>query len=211
MPLRAQPVLDRLPVDRVVDVTVRVEIGRAQRPRHAAGVGGRVGQLELRRDRPAGGGEAVRPEVADPGRPLIGAEVDPDAVDLDAARPHRPEPTSADPPRSRRHRCTRSRSRRARSCSSGATTSTRILRITQRCSGIPHPVSSTSSIAASWRKRATASSRTRPAGVHVREAHPAVRRVRAGACAAVRIPVSSIAVSLPGTGRGAAVTATQPG
>jgi len=51
---------------------------------------------------------------------------------------------------------------RARSRSSGAITSTRILRITQRCSGIPHPVSSTSSIAASWRKRATASRRTLP-------------------------------------------------
>ena len=161
--LACAPVLDRLPVDRVVDVAVRVEIGRAQRPRHPRRVGRRIGQRELRRDRASAGGRAVRPEVADPGRPLIGTEVNPDAVDLDAGRPRRPAPTSGGPPRSRRRRCTRSRSRRARSCSSGAITSMRILRITQRCFGAPHPVSSPSSIAASWRKRATASSRTLPA------------------------------------------------
>src|SRR5262249_22918354 len=44
----------------------------------------------------------------------------------------------------------------------GSTTSIRTDRTTQRCSGAPQPVSSTSSIAASCRNLATASSRRRP-------------------------------------------------
>ncbi len=50
----------------------------------------------------------------------------------------------------------------SRSSRNGRRTSTRIRRTNQRCSGVPHPVSCTSSIATSCRKRATASSRSRP-------------------------------------------------
>ena len=50
----------------------------------------------------------------------------------------------------------------SRSSRNGARTSIRIRRTNQRCSGRPHPVSWTSSIATSCRNRATASSRRRP-------------------------------------------------
>src|SRR5262245_52713718 len=66
-----------------------------------------------------------------------------------------------------------------RSSSDGVSTSTRTERRTQRCSGAPHPVSWTSSIAASCRYRAIASSRSRPvASVSERRTVYATRNVR---------------------------------
>jgi thiamine pyrophosphate-dependent acetolactate synthase large subunit-like protein len=78
----------------------------------------------------------------------------------------------------------------SRSSRKGWSTSIRMRRTNHRCPGIPHPVSCTSSIAASWRKRATASSRSRPC---VSMSERRIRRLdeyvrpRCG----TRIPVSS--------------------
>ena len=97
-----QRVLHGLPVDGVVHVAVQVDVGHPQRPRYARCVVRRVGQPELGRDVAARRSVGVHAEVLDADRPLFGVEVDPDAVDLDAAAGvalHRPPPAGRD----RRH------------------------------------------------------------------------------------------------------------
>ena len=108
---RVKDVLDRLPVDGVVHVPVQVDVGRAQRPGRPRRVPGRRGQLEPRRDGPARRRLRVDAERLDPRRPLVGPEVDPDAVDLDVPAAVSRGATSAGPRRSRRARCTTSRAR----------------------------------------------------------------------------------------------------
>ena len=138
MPWRARPVLDRLPVHRVVDVAVRVEIGRAQRPRHADGVRRRIGQLELRRtERPAAAAPYGPKSPIRAGRwsgprwiQTLSISSRPPASPCTDQR--RPAAIAATP----LHQVAIST---ARSWSSGATTSTRILRITQRCVRDPPP------------------------------------------------------------------------
>ena len=106
--LRSQPARHRqrvfhsLPVHRVVDVPVEVDVRHPQRPPCARGVGCRIRQLEPRRDVAACRSVSVHAEVLDPGGPLLRVEMDPDAVDLDVAPGvalHRPAP----PGRDRRH------------------------------------------------------------------------------------------------------------
>ena len=67
------------------------------------------------------------------------------------ARRGRPRATSGARRRGAARPLDHVRSSTRSSSSGGATTSTRMLRTTQRCSGAPHPVSSTSSLATSWR------------------------------------------------------------
>ena len=184
-------VLDRLPMDR------RCSRGHAGRRRSRGGARastsaarGRIRQLELRcrasglestrrrrrspRSAPAagrhrGGSRRCRPRHARRGR----RQTDHRRPAAIAAR--------------LLHHVTSSSSRSSRN---GTSTSIRIRRTNQMCSGVPQPVSCTSSIAMSWRKRAIASKRTRP--LRSRSARPTRRRpVNVRPCAGIGIPGSS--------------------
>ena len=96
----ARDVLDGLPVDRVVQMSVQVDVGwHAAASERDSCVGRRVGQLEPGRDAAPGRRLAVQAESLDPRGPLVRAEMDPDAVDFRppaSVAPERPPSAGCD-------------------------------------------------------------------------------------------------------------------
>ncbi len=101
--------LDRLPVDRIVQMSVRIDVGRPQGPGHRRRIGRRIRQLEPGRHSPPAGRLRRRPR-SPRSWPVAGR--DPGGSTRcrpPPARPRRRSATSAARPRLRRGRCTRSR------------------------------------------------------------------------------------------------------